>query len=122
MREMVMRERSEKVAFMRTIGSMLDVTARRIGGLFNLNIELERFFEPAITAYAREVYQEDYSVDLLRERAKLLRAQQDRIRKKRLEDMRLLRRLDLMGEFYDRELGPDLKPLPNERRRRRNLP
>ena len=110
-REMVWRERAERVAHLRAIGQM-------VGTLFNMNTD--KIFASVYREYAREVFQEDYNADSLEKRAKALRTAQQRVRGRRLYDVKMLQRLDLMGQWADREFGPDLKPLPKERRKKRN--
>jgi hypothetical protein len=102
MREVVFRERREKVAH-------VEVIAKVVGRLFNL--DTERVFGGIMAEYAGEVFQEDYDVDLLREKIHVLREAQARIKRRRSEDQRQLSRLDRLGEFYDREFGADLKPI-----------
>lgn len=83
-----------------------------------LNVNVDKMFGPFIREYEREVFQETYNAELLKQKAVILRTAQERVRGRRLHDVKMLRRLDLMGEFYDRELGPDLKPLPRERKKK----
>lgn len=101
MREMVFRERQEKVAHLTAI-------TRIVGQLFNL--DSESVFSRVLRDYASEVFQETYDADLLRRKIEAIRRVQTRIRGERSESMRQLNRLERMGEFYDREYGPDLLP------------
>ncbi len=101
MREMVFRERKEKVAHLEAISKMIS----RIFGL-----DETKAFGHIITAYTSEVFQEAYDVDLLAHKAKLLREAQERIRARRKRDQSMITRLERMGEYYDREFGKDLKP------------
>ncbi len=106
MREMVFRERQEKVAY-------LDAITRIVARVFSL--DALRVFGGVVAEYAGEVFQETYDVELLRAKVQALREAQLRIRSRREHDKRMLNRLDRMGEFYDRELGLDLKPLPKKK-------
>ena len=83
------------------------------------NIDHERAFGRVYTTYEQEVFQETYNAELLKKRAAALRRAQERVKDKRLGDLKLLQRLDLMGQFYDKELGPDLKPLPKTKKTRK---
>lgn len=101
MREMVFRERTEKVAHLSAIARMVGLV---------LNVDGERTFGNAIAEYASEVFQETYDADLLRVKVARIKRTQDAIRKKRDYDKRMMNRLDRMSEFYDLERGVDLMP------------
>lgn len=100
MREVVFRERQEKVA-------QLDAMMRMIARVFHL--DADRAFGDLLSTYARETFWETYDPERLRERMEALAAARRKIRQKRTEDLRLLGRLERLGEFYDQKLGPDLK-------------
>lgn len=93
MREMVFRERTERVAH-------VDAIAKMIARLFN--VEADKAFGGIVAEYASEVFQESYDVDLLRQKVAARRAAWDRVRAKRQRDEDMLKRLDRMGEYYDR--------------------
>jgi hypothetical protein len=97
MREMVFRERQEKVAHMNAIGSMIS----RI-----FNVDAEKAFSGIVAEYASEVYQESYDPDLLKRRVAIRRAAQAQVRARRERDESLIKRLDKMGEYYDQTLPP----------------
>lgn len=101
MREMVFRERHEKVAQMDAIGKML---AR----VFNINAE--KLFSDVLAEYASEIFQEAYDPKALARKIAARRKAQERIRNKRRQDEELLRRLERMGEFYDQK-QPEPEPL-----------
>ncbi len=94
MREMVGRERAEKVAHM-------DAIAKMIARIFN--VDADRTFGSIVAEYASEVYQESYDADLLRRKIAARRAAQARIVAARRRDEELIQRLDKMGEYYDRQ-------------------
>ena len=101
MREMVFRERREKVAHLEAIGRMI---SRVLGA------DETKAFGHIVATYTEEVFQETYDADLMALKARELRAAQERIRAKRQRDKNMISRLDKMGEFYDKEFGDDLKP------------
>lgn len=101
-REMVFRERQEKVAH-------VSAFARMVARVFN--VDADKAFSGIISDYASEVFQETYDADLLREKIAAIRSAQQRIRSRRLHDLKMLDRLERMGEFYDKEFGPDLLPV-----------
>jgi hypothetical protein len=101
-REMVFRERQEKVAHVSALGRM-------VARVFN--VDAEKAFGAIISDYASEVFQETYDADLLREKIAAIRSAQERVRNRRLHDLKMISRLDRMGEFYDKEYGPDLLPV-----------
>jgi len=103
MREMVFRERQERVAHLEAIGKM-------VAKVFNM--DSDKLFGHVVSEYAQEVFQETYDADLLRRKVNALRAAQKRISRRKSEDLRQLDRLERMGMFYDQTLGPDLQPLP----------
>lgn len=94
MREMVFRERQERVAHMDAIGKMV----ARV-----YNVDPEKAFGHVVSEYASEVFQETYDADLLKRRVTIRRRAQARVREKRQRDVDLLKRLDRMGDFYDQE-------------------
>ncbi len=109
MREMVFRERSEKVAFVRAIASI----ASRLAGM-----DADKFMGDVMSEYASEVFQEAYDPVALARKAQRLRDAQARIRRRRTEDEATLRRLDRMealGQEFDRqkdrEFDSDSKPI-----------
>lgn len=105
MRETVFRERQEKVAFLEAIGKMVS----RV-----LNFDSNKMFGGILAGYAEEVFQETYDADLLRLKAEALRRAHERIKGERQRTIGLMNRLDRMGQYYDQEYGPDLKPLPRK--------
>ena len=103
MREMVFRERHEKVAYMEALTQIM-------GRLFNL--DADKAFGYIVRTYAGEVFQETYDADLLKRKMGAIRRAQKRVHAVRLERERQLTKLDRLGEYYDREFGPDLIPKP----------
>lgn len=102
MREMIFRERQEKVALLDTVSKM----AARI-----LNMDGGRMFGDLLSEYASEVFQESYDADLLRQKIAAIRASQERVQAHRKHDEDMLKRLDKLGEFYDKEFAkPVVKP------------
>ena len=93
-REMVFRERQERVTH-------LDVISKMIAMVFN--VDVDRAFGPLVAEYASEVFQETYDADLLKKRVAARRRAQSHIRAKRQRDEDLLKRLDRMGDYYDQE-------------------
>lgn len=91
-REMVFRERQERVAHVEAIGKMV---ARVFGA------DADKMFGDVIGEYASEVFQETYDADLLRRKIERRRAAQARVRAKLRKDQDMIRRLERMGEFYD---------------------
>lgn len=94
MREMVFRERQERVANMDAIGKM-------IARVFNT--DADKAFGGIIAEYASEVFQETYDADLLRRKVERKRAAQARVRAKKQRDLDLIKRLERMGEFHDQQ-------------------
>lgn len=94
MREMVSRERAEKVAHVDAIGKM-------IARVFN--VDADRVFGGIVAEYASEVYQEGYDADLLKAKIAARRAAQARVIAKRRQDEELIQRLERMGEYSDRQ-------------------
>ncbi len=101
MREVVFRERQEKVAQVQAI-------ARIVAQVFGL--DAERVFGGVISDYASEVFQETYDPDLLRRKLAAIRIAQARVRQRQQHDLSQLTRLEKMGDFYDREFGRDVRP------------
>lgn len=93
MREMVFRERSERVAHMDAIGKM-------IARVFS--VDADKAFGPIVAEYASEVFQETYDADLLRRKVEIRRAALARVRAKKQRDVDLIRRLERMGEYADK--------------------
>jgi hypothetical protein len=92
MREMVFRERQERVAHMDAIGKM-------IARVFS--VDPDKAFGAIVGEYAAEVFQETYDADLLRKRVAARRAAQARVRARKQLDLNLIKRLEKMGEYYD---------------------
>jgi len=105
MREMVFRERQERVAHLDAIGKM-------VAKVFNM--DSDKLFGHVVSEYAQEVFQETYDADLLRRKVNALRTAQRRVARRKSEDLRQLDRLERMGMFYDKTLGPDLQPVPEK--------
>jgi hypothetical protein len=101
MREMVSRERHEKVA-------QMDAIAKMIARVYSL--DAAKAFSDVLAEYASEVFQEAYDPKVLAHRVALRKRAQARVRDKRRQDEELLRRLDRMGEFYDQN-PPEPTPL-----------
>jgi hypothetical protein len=99
MREMVFRERQEKVAQVQAI-------ARIVAQVFGL--DADRVFGSVVAEYASEVFQETYDPELLRRKLAALRVAQARVKRHKDHDLTQLTRLEKMGAFYDREFGNDL--------------
>ncbi len=100
MREMVFRERQEKVAHLDAIGKMI---ARMFG------MDADKMFGHIVNEYASEVFQETYDADLLRRRVAQRRAAQARVRARKQRDLDLIKRLDKMGEYYDQQKPKETK-------------
>jgi len=92
MREMVFRERQERVAHMDAIGKM-------IARVFS--VDSDKAFGGIVAEYASEVFQETYDVELLRKKVAVRRAAQARINAKKQRDVDLIKRLERMGEYAD---------------------
>lgn len=75
-----------------------------------LNADYEKAFGGIVAEYAAEVFQETYDADALKRKIEVIRTAQKRIRAKRMHDEKMIDRLEKMGEFYDKEYGPDLLP------------
>lgn len=113
MREMVFRERQERVSHMEAIAKM-------IARVFS--VDWDKFFGHVVSEYAAEVYQESYDADLLRRKIAARRAAQARVRAKRKHDEDMIKRLERMGEYYDKQdakekaaqAKPPQKPKPNK--------
>ncbi len=101
MREVVFRERHEKVMFLESITEIL-------GRLYNL--DSGKAFGHIVGNYASEVFQETYDADLLKEKMAAIRRAQERLRRLRDARKHHLSRLDRMGEYYDRTMGTNLIP------------
>lgn len=114
MREMVFRERSEKVAFVRAFAAI----ASRLAGM-----DADKLMGDVVSEYASEVFQESYDPVALARKAQRLRDAQARIRRRRMEDEATLKRLDRMetlGQDFDRQKGrefnSDSKPIQHSLR------
>lgn len=97
MREMVFRERQERVAHLDAISKMV---ARTRG------VNEDKAFADIIGEYASEVFQETYDADLLKRKIAHRRLAQARVRAKRRADEELinkLNRMETLGEKFDRE-------------------
>jgi hypothetical protein len=92
MREMVLRERQERVAH-------LDAVAKMIARVFN--VDVDKAFSSIVSEYASEVFQETYDPDLLRRRVAIRRVAAARVRSKREHEERMLEKLDKMGDYAD---------------------
>jgi hypothetical protein len=93
MREMVFRERQERVAHLDAIGKM-------VARVFS--VDADKAFGGIIAEYASEVFQETYDADLLRRKVEMRRAVQARIKAKKQRDLDLIKRLERMGEYADK--------------------
>lgn len=93
MREMVFRERSERVAHMEAIGKMISRM---------YNIDSDKAFGGIVAEYASEVFQESYDPELLKYKIRERKRAQAKVKAKRERDESLIKRLDKMGEFYDK--------------------
>lgn len=93
MREMVFRERAEKVAHLDAIGKM-------IARVFN--VDADKAFGSIVSEYASEVFQESYDADLLRRKVEIRRRALARVRAKKQRDLDLIKRLEAMGEYADK--------------------
>ncbi len=93
-REMVFRERQERVAH-------VDAIAKMIARVFS--VDADKAFGAIVSEYASEVFQETYDADLLRRKVAMRRAAQARVRARRQRDLDLIKRLEKMGEYYDQQ-------------------
>ena len=93
MREMVFRERQERVAHLDAIGKM-------VARVFS--VDADKAFGGILAEYASEVFQETYDADLLRRKVEMRREVQTRIRAKKQRDLDLIKRLEKMGEYADK--------------------
>ncbi len=99
---MIFRERQEKVAWVHALARMVS----RV-----MSMDPNRVFGDIISDYASEVFQESYDADLLREKVARIRAAQDQIIARRKHDEGMLKRLERMGEYYDKSVAkPPVKP------------
>jgi hypothetical protein len=89
MREMVFRERQERVSNLEAIGKM-------VARVFS--VDADKAFGGIIAEYASEVFQETYDADLLRRKVEMRREVQSRIRAKKQRDLDLIKRLEKMGK------------------------
>lgn len=104
MREMVFRERQERVAHLSAVGKM-------IARLYNA--DADKAFGAIVSEYAAEVFQETYDVDLLKRKIAFRRSEQARVRARRQQDENYIKKLDRMGEYVDKKLAAQ-KPKPNK--------
>lgn len=117
MREMVFRERSERVAHVRAIAA---IAARIVG------MDTDKLLGDVVSEYASEVFQESYDPVALARKAQRLRDAQARVKRRRVEDETMLRRLDRMealGQDFDRvkqrEFDNNSKPIQHSLRSER---
>lgn len=97
MREMVYRERNEKVALLE---SVVTITCNILG------IDPNKFSGVALAKYAMEVFQEDYNAEFLQARLEQIKNSQLRIKKEQDRQAELMARIERMGEFYDKQNKP----------------
>lgn len=97
MREMVYRERNEKVALLESFAT---ITCGILGLDFN------KFVGPVLSKYAMEVFQEDYNAEFLQAKLEQIRNSQLRIKKEQDRQAELMERIERMGEFYDKHNKP----------------
>ncbi len=114
---MVFRERSERVAHVRAIAA---IAARVVG------LDADKLLGDVVAEYASEVFQESYDPVALARKAQRLRDAQARIRRRRVEDETMLKRLDRMealGQDFDRTKGREFdsnsKPMQHNLRSER---
>lgn len=117
MREMVFRERSERVAHVRAIAAI----AARV-----VSMDADKLLGDIVSEYASEVFQESYDPIALARKAQRLRDAQARIKRRRVEDEATLRRLDrmeILGQDFDRakhrEFDSNSKPMQHSLRSER---
>lgn len=103
MREMVFRERSERVAH-------VDAIAKMIARVFNT--DADKAFGGIVAEYASEVFQETYDADLLRQKVAIRRSAHARVRAKKQRDLDLIKRLEKMGELADKTWGKEIPKKP----------
>lgn len=104
MREMVLRERAERVAHVRAIASI----AARVTG-----VDVDRVFGDIVADYASEVFQEAYDPVAIARKARRLRQAQAAIRQRQAQDAAMVRRLERMetlGQVFDKSRGRHGKP------------
>ena len=92
MREMVFRERHERVA-------QVDAISKMIARVFN--VDADNAFSGIVSEYASEVFQETYDADLLKRKINARRAAQRRLHAKLKADEDMIKRLERMGEYGD---------------------
>jgi hypothetical protein len=97
LREQIFRERREKVAHLE---AMTKIVAQVLG------LDAPRVFGSVVRDYTREVFQETYDAELLRNKITALRKAQEQVKAKKQEDNRMLDRLNKMGEFYEKQNAP----------------
>lgn len=114
MREMVFRERSERVAHVRALAAI----AARLAGM-----DADRLLGDVVSEYASEVFQEAYDPAAMARKARRLRETQAKIRRRQARDAEMVRRLDRMealGKDFDkqkgREFDSDSKPMDHSLR------
>ncbi len=93
MREMVLRERQERVAHLDAIGKM-------VARVFS--VDPEKAFAGIVAEYASEVFQETYDPNLLRRRVAIRRVLAARARAKLDHEERMIERLEKMGDYADK--------------------
>lgn len=92
MREMLSRERQERVAH-------VEAVAKIVAAVFN--VDATKAFGGIVAEYAAEVFQETYDPEVLKRKVAQRRRAQAAIVQKRRYDESLIQRLDKMGEFYE---------------------
>jgi len=93
-REMIFRERQERVAHVNAIAQM-------IARVFN--VDAGKAFAGIVSEYASEVFQETYDPEILKAKVFRRKVAQAEIVAKRRRDEELIQRLNRMGEYYDRQ-------------------
>jgi hypothetical protein len=93
-REMLSRERQERVAHVEAI-------AKIVATVFN--VDASKAFGGIVAEYAAEVFQETYDPVVLKRKVAQRRQAQAALAQKRRHDESMLQRLDRMGDFYDQK-------------------
>lgn len=99
MREMVFRERSERVAHVRALAAIAACLA---------GMDADKLLGDVVSEYASEVFQEAYDPAAMARKARRLREAQARIRKRQAKDAEMVRRLNRMetlGQDFDKKKG-----------------
>lgn len=111
MREMVFRERQERVAHVDAIAKMIARVC---------NVDADKAFGGIVAEYASEVFQEAYDPDLLRRRVATRRRAQAQVRARRERDEELIKRLDRMGDYADQVWEKEQRQKPATKKRSQN--